>query len=57
MPDVIRGFGSQRKWLFAIYHGIQVFNAADIVRGRMVNRAELGIAPEFYREVMACLGS
>ena len=65
MPDVIRGFGSQRKWLFAIYHGIQVFNAADIVRGRkvtryehvrsevaqavrdgrMVNRADMGIAP------------
>ncbi len=32
----IRAFDAQGKWLFAICHGIQVFNAAGIVNGRKV---------------------
>jgi protease I len=83
--DLIRTFAAQDKWLFAICHGIQVFNAAGVVAGRKVTcyehvRSEVVQAggewqsaqavrdgrmvtaqtweshPEFYREVMACLG-
>jgi len=31
--DMIRAFAVQGKWLFAICHGIQVFNAAGVVAG------------------------
>ena len=83
---LVRSFEAQGKWLFAICHGIQVFNAAGIVKGRKVTcyehvQSEVAQAggewqtaqavrdgrmvtaqtweshPEFYREVMACLGS
>lgn len=34
--SLVRSFDAQEKWLFAICHGIQVLNAADVVRGRKV---------------------
>lgn len=34
--DLVRAFDAQGKWLFAICHGIQVFNAAGVVAGRKV---------------------
>ena len=34
---LIRAFAAQGKWLFAICHGIQVFNAAGVAAGRKVN--------------------
>lgn len=34
--QLVRSFEHQGKWLFAICHGIQVFNAAGIVNGRKV---------------------
>jgi protease I len=50
-------FTQRNKWLFAICHGIPVFNAAGVVAGRKGTVQTWESHPEFYREVMACLAS
>ena len=85
--DIVREFDAQKKWVFAICHGIQVLASAGLAKGgrvtayehcrvdaengggtyiadqqavrhgRMVTGQTWQSHPEFYREVMACLGS
>jgi protease I len=84
---IVREFDQQKKWVFAICHGIQVLASAGLARGakvtayehcrvdaengggeyvagqqavrhgRLVTGQTWQSHPEFYREVMACLGS
>ncbi len=38
--DIVRAFDRQRKWIFAICHGVQILAAAGLVRDRRVTAYE-----------------
>jgi len=38
--DIVRAFDQQRKWIFAICHGVQILAAAGLVRDRRVTAYE-----------------
>ena len=38
--EIVRAFNDQKKWIFAICHGVQILAAAGIIRGRTVTAYE-----------------
>jgi protease I len=38
--DIVRGFDQQKKWIFAICHGVQILAAAGLIKGLRVTAYE-----------------